>query len=171
MNDQSFGYRPTTTHASWGAGNPHLRITGGDEDRVIFELTEHDITIGSDQKSALVLPGADPLHARIIHDERDEYVLTMFGTGEMSSVQDASDEGPRSTVLRTGTRFTIGEWLLVFGREEFADHGRPYGGRQGGEGGHQVRQPDRPEYPVPPSAPPSAPPTSAAADSADRAES
>jgi hypothetical protein len=34
---------------------------------------------------------------------------------------------------------------MTFFREEFADHGRPYGGRVGGEIGHQRPQPERPQ--------------------------
>ena len=30
---------------------------------------------------------------------------------------------------------------MVYAREEYADHGRPYGGRVGGEVGHQKAQP------------------------------
>jgi hypothetical protein len=33
--------------------------------------------------------------------------------------------------------------VLTFVREEYADHGRPYGGRIGGELGRQRRQPSR----------------------------
>jgi predicted GNAT family acetyltransferase len=40
----------------------------------------------------------------------------------------------------------MGAWRLVFARDEFADHGRPYGGRNGGEGAHQRRQAPRPDY-------------------------
>jgi hypothetical protein len=32
---------------------------------------------------------------------------------------------------------------MSFYREEYADHGRPYGGRLGGEIGHQRQQPPR----------------------------
>ncbi len=32
---------------------------------------------------------------------------------------------------------------MSFFREEYADHGRPYGGRIGGELGHQRTQPSR----------------------------
>ena len=147
MNDQPYGYQPTTTHAGWGTGRPHLRLTGLNEERLLFDLTLDRVTIGSDEASTLQIPGADALHATIVHDEHDEYVLTMHGPGEMSTVRNTGDEGSPTAVLRTGTHFTIGEWLLVFSREEYADHGRPYGGRLGGEGAHQHRQPDRPDYP------------------------
>lgn len=144
MNDQTAGYTPTTTHAAWGAGDPHLRITGPDEERLIVPITVDTVTIGSGAGSTVVVPGADALHATITHDERDEYVLTMHGAGEMNASREESDD--RTEVLRTGARFTIGDWVLVFGREEFADHGRPYGGREGGELSDQDSQPQRPDY-------------------------
>ena len=43
------------------------------------------------------------------------------------------------------TRVEVGAWTMTFFREEFADHGRPYGGRVGGEIGHQRPQPERPQ--------------------------
>jgi hypothetical protein len=49
-------------------------------------------------------------------------------------------------VLRTGAQFVLGPWRFVFMRAEFADHGRPYGGREGGEGEVQPDQPPRPDY-------------------------
>jgi hypothetical protein len=40
---------------------------------------------------------------------------------------------PVDTVaLRTAARVEVGRWTMSFFREEFADHGRPYGGRIGG---------------------------------------
>ncbi|WP_460796671.1 FHA domain-containing protein [Microbacterium sp. GXF0217] len=135
---------PTTTHDAWGAGDPHLRITR-DDDRLVYHLRDDVVQIGSAAGSDLVLAGADPVHATITHDERDEYVLTLHGEGETSAAsQDVS--GERTQILRTGASFTIGEWELVFGREESADHGRPYGGRQGGEYSDQPLQPPRPDY-------------------------
>ena len=47
-------------------------------------------------------------------------------------------------VLRTGDRLQVGEVCFSFFREESADHGRPYGGRQGGEFSEQREQPPRP---------------------------
>jgi hypothetical protein len=51
----------------------------------------------------------------------------------------------RERILRTGCRLEVGDWVLVFARDEHADHGRPYGGRIGGELGHQRPQPAREE--------------------------
>ena len=138
---------PTTTHAEWGAGNPHLKITR-DDDRFEFALTSDAVRIGSAEGNELRLPETDPVHAEINHDDQDEYVLTLHGAGEMNASASAAETGAsgRSEILRTGARFTAGPRTLVFGREEFADHGRPYGGRTGGELSDQPPQPARPDY-------------------------
>ncbi len=145
---QADGEQPTTTHAERGAGDPHLRITSPEQDRTVFALRDERVTIGSGADCSLVIPGADAVHATILHDERDEYVLTLHGAGEMNAnptPAETGGSGDRSEVLRTGARFTVAGWTLVFGREEFADHGRPFGGREGGEFDDQPPQPARPE--------------------------
>ena len=141
------GYTPETTHAEFGAGNPRLRITR-DGERAEFALEADVVRIGSAADNELRLDGADPVHATITHDDRDEYVLDMHGAGEMNANPDAdaTHPGERMQTLRTGARFTVGEWTLVYAREEFADHGRPYGGRLGGEYSDQPLQPERPDY-------------------------
>lgn len=153
------GYQPTTTHAEWGAGDPHLRVSRGDE-RFVYHLVTDEVRIGSAEGNELRLAETDPLHATITHDERDEYVLTLHGKGEMNANPRTAETGVGSDVgagsgsgtdtnteiLRTGARFTAGGWTLVFGRAEFADHGRPFGGREGGELDDQPPQPARPDY-------------------------
>lgn len=147
--DTEDGSVPTTTHAQWGAGHPRLLITS-DGARFHHEIV-HDVTrIGSAPDSDLQLAGTDAHHATINHDERDEYVLTLHGEGEMNARSDpADDTSDRTETLRTGARFTAGPWSLVFVRDEFADHGRPYGGREGGEFSDQRAQPARPNYTSP----------------------
>jgi len=44
--------------------------------------------------------------------------------------------------LRTGDRIEIGDWTLSYFREEFADHGIPGGGRDGGDQ-HPVQEEPR----------------------------
>ncbi|WP_407357764.1 FHA domain-containing protein [Microbacterium sp. LTA6] len=141
------GNTPTTTHAEWGAGNPHLLITRDDE-RTEHPLDVDVVRIGSAGGNELQLSDTDPVHATIQHDERDEYVLTLHGEGEMNAQPDAAatHAGERTQTLRTGARFTAGPWTFVFAREEYADHGRPYGGRLGGEYSDQRLQPPRPDY-------------------------
>lgn len=127
----------TTTHAAWGAGHPRLLITGAYE-RYVHNINCDLTHIGSAPDSDVLLPSTAPLHAKVLHDTTDEYVLSMIGDGKTSS-------GPHET-LRTGAHFTAGPWELVFVRDEFADHGRPHGGRRGGELAYQKPQPPRPDY-------------------------
>lgn len=110
----------------------------------MFPITTDQVRIGSAPDNELTLVGAEPVHAVIAHDDRDEYVLTLTGPGEMNAR--AEDAENRTEVLRTGARFTIADWTLVFSRAEFADHGRPYGGREGGEFSDEQAQPSRPDY-------------------------
>jgi hypothetical protein len=70
----------TTTHAAWGAGHPRILATS-EHERYVHEISCDLIHIGSAADSDLKLPATDPLHAKILHDTTDEYVLTMFGEG------------------------------------------------------------------------------------------
>jgi len=144
MNTQERG---TTTHAEWGAGHPHLLITLEDT-HLVHEITEDETRIGSGADCQIRLEGIDPVHAIIRHDGHDDYDLEMVGPGQTSAniAKAAEEEGRPVETLHTGARFTAGDWRFVFVRDEFADHGRPYGGRLGGEGAHQRRQPPRPDY-------------------------
>ena len=131
----------TTTHYTRGGGRPRLifvqdsKSWNGQVPRE-FSLSAERVRIGSDDSVDLQLPGLDGVHAEIVHNDRDEYVLVRHGkvTGSF---------GPDSTsVLRTGSRLQMGQWCLAFFREEFADHGRPFGGRSGGEFAYQRPQRD-----------------------------
>lgn len=127
----------TTTHAGWGAGHPRL-LVASEHERFVHEL-DCDLThIGSADDSDVLLEHTDPLLATVTHDATDEYVLAMLGAG-------ATSRGPYQ-ILRSGAQFSAGPWHVVFARDEFADHGRPYGGRQGGEFSHQRPQAPRPDY-------------------------
>ncbi|WCM55406.1 FHA domain-containing protein [Microbacterium sp. EF45047] len=113
MDEQPDTAEPTTTHAEWGAGDPHLIVLRSLDERLVFPLTENRVTIGSAAGSSLVLDGADPVHATILHDDRDEYVLTLHGAGEMNANVPEGADGARTEVLRTGARFTIGDWTVM----------------------------------------------------------
>ena len=137
----------TTTHDPDRGGAPRLVVApsehpGPDERRQVFALRARVTTLGSDPRCDVVLANLEPLHAEVHHDERDEFVLLRRGSAGATRV----DGGPVDRArLRTGSRVQLGEVTLSFYREEYADHGRPYGGRVGGELGHQRPQPDRPE--------------------------
>jgi hypothetical protein len=136
----------TTTHDPNRGGNPRLVLAPGRHPspadvRQVFPLRGTVTTIGSDPGCDIRLAGIEPRHADIRHDDRDEFVLVRRGRPGSVLV----NGGPvDSSLLRTATRVQLGEVTLSFARDEYADHGRPYGGRVGGELGHQRPQPPRP---------------------------
>ena len=131
----------TTTHDPLHGGSPRLVLAKeyvvADEQPATYRLQERT-TIGSDPGSDICLTGLEPHHAVVEHDQRDEFVITAVegATRVHGAFVDRQ-------LLRTGTRVEVGTHRLVFFREEHADHGRPYGGRIGGEAGHQRPQPPR----------------------------
>jgi hypothetical protein len=131
-----------TTHDPARGGSPRLVLVKQDvwagERQPVFWLRDGETTIGSAPSCDVVLPGLEPLHATVVHDVDDEYVL-------LSPTATSRVHGAKVTraVLRTGSRVDLGRWQLAYHREEWADHGRPYGGRIGGELGHQRPQPPR----------------------------
>lgn len=146
--------RPTTTHYLPGSGRPRLifamqsRTWDGKAPRE-FDLLPDVTIIGSSGAADLILPGLEPQHARIVHDERDEYVLYVAGSERASDKPVLLESSSPGRILRTGALITLGEWRLAFFREEFADHGRPFGGRVGGEFAIQRPQPERRVTPRP----------------------
>jgi len=146
MNDDTYDDtgrpHPTTTHAEHGAGHPALFVSTLEDDGTAprkVPLDVDELTIGSAPGSGLELPGAEPHHLTIYHDERDEYRVRA-----LAPVGGGSAAEPDDRALRTGARLEVGPWVLTFWREERADHGRPYGGRQGGEFSEGRTQPPRP---------------------------
>lgn len=131
----------TTTHYGAGAGRPRLILVRDSETwdgsaPLEFNLTSTRITIGSAESSDLRLDGLEEFHADIVHTDDDEYKLISHGRTGGSS--DGRGEG--GSILRTGSRLVMGPWRLGFFREEYADHGRPFGGRNGGEFAYQKPQ-------------------------------
>ena len=137
--------RVTTTHDPDRGGNPRLILSLGAHPKAsdrptVFPLRDDVTTIGSAADCDIRLAGLEPLHAEILHDDDDEFVLTPVGSTAEARVHGAEVQ---SAILRTGSRIELGERVLTFFREEYADHGRPYGGRQGGELSNQRPQPSR----------------------------
>jgi hypothetical protein len=135
--------RVTTTHDPGRGGGPRLVEVPADgiarTAHPVHWLQRDVTTIGSDAACDVVLTGLAPLHAEVRHDEADEFVL-------VAHHPDVRVHGERVTtrLLRTSARVDLGPRTLTFVREEYADHGRPFGGRIGGELGVQRRQPPRP---------------------------
>lgn len=139
--------RVTTTHYTPGSGRPRLIFAVGSatwdgKPPREFDLLPERTVIGSGDEADLRLPGLAPVHAEIRHEGDDEYVLYGFDEvgGGGSSVEGRRGDG---RILRTGARIELGDWRLAYFRAEFADHGRPYGGRVGGELSDQRKQPPR----------------------------
>ena len=130
----------TTTHHTRGSGRPRLIFVqdsetwNGQVPREV-NLVGEKLVIGSSPDADLVLDGLLPVHATVEHNVDDEYVLIPHGPVRGS----VRSDGP--SILRTGARVQLGDWCLAYFREEYADHGRPFGGRSGGEMAYQ-----RPQY-------------------------
>jgi hypothetical protein len=145
--------RVTTTHDPLGGGRPRLLFPVGPRSMPgqlprAFYLKASGTTIGSGPDSDLRLDGLEETQAEIRRNEDDEYVLISRSQSLPSRV---NGQPVSEALLRTGTRIQFGDWTMSYFRQEFADHGRPYGGRIGGELGHQRPQStptyEPPEYP------------------------
>jgi FHA domain len=137
--------RVTTTHDPDRGGNPRLFLSPGahpfeGDPQTVYPLRNDVTTIGSGADCDIRLAGLEELHAEIRHDDADEFVLTPIGSTAEIRVNGAPVQ---RTILRTGYRIDLGGRALTFFREEYADHGRPYGGRSGGEFSEQRLQPSR----------------------------
>ncbi|KGJ78368.1 hypothetical protein GY21_07055 [Cryobacterium roopkundense] len=148
--DRKLRRRVTTTHYAPGGGRPRLIFVVGSKNwngqmPREFDLLPTTTTIGSAPESDLVLAELRTFHAEIRHDENDEYVLYPIGevSGSARSVDADTSTRGGGIILRTGSRVEMGKWRMAFFREEFADHGRPFGGRVGGEFAVQKPQPPR----------------------------
>jgi hypothetical protein len=137
----------TTTHDPIGGrGHPRLYLSdtsdpGVDRRVGVFALPADGVVIGSAEGSGLRLDGVDDVQAEIVRTDDDEYVLIARSASVTTTV--SGRQLPRQT-LHTGSRIQLGTWRLAYVRDEFADHGRPYGGRVGGELGRQRTQPKPP---------------------------
>ena len=139
--------RVTTTHDPYGGGHPRLylsdtRVPAMARQVLVFALLPGSTSIGSADDVDLHLDGVDPLQAVVERTADDEYELVVRGTTMHAYVN--GRELPRQR-LRTGARVEVGPWRLTYVRDEHADHGRPYGGRIGGELGRQRSQ-SQPTY-------------------------
>ncbi len=138
----------TTTHDPLGGGRPRLvYYTAPPEQggaRTELDLRRGTTTIGSGPEDDLVLEGLAPGQLQVRRNPAtDEYEVVPVA-GESVRVHGA--EVDRPVPLRTGAVVSVGRWSLTYRREEYADHGRPYGGRAGGEFARQRPQPPRPRY-------------------------
>lgn len=138
-----------TTHDPDRGGDARFHLAQGSLPgsgaALVFRLRPGD-RIGSGAQCEIRLPGLAEVHAVLRHDAEDEWAVeAVAGTTRVHGRNVARE------ILRTGTAVTLGTHRLSFVRDEYADHGRPHGGRVGGELGHQqpqeprVRQDDPPD--------------------------
>ena len=108
--------RPGTTHDPHRGGGARLVLVREavwpGERQPIFWLTE-GLTIGSDPGCDVVLPGLAPLHARLVHDDADEWVVSA-----VDGVTRVHGAPVGAAVLRTGARVDLGPHHLVYTRDE-----------------------------------------------------
>ncbi|MXG89102.1 FHA domain-containing protein [Nocardioides flavescens] len=112
------------------------------EAETVFWLRD-GMTIGSGPDCDVRLPGLADQHAVVEHDDDDEWVIR--AVRGLTRVHGAPVV---RQAMRTGARITLGSHELAYYREEYADHGRPFGGRIGGELGRQATQPPRESGPA-----------------------
>lgn len=126
---------PMTTTTDQGGGRPRLIFAlGGSAPQGAvpreFNLREGTTTrIGSGADTDLRLDGLAEQHAEIQCEGGDEYVLVDLGAGGSRVDGQPVERAP----LHTGDRIELGDWTMSYFRDEHADHGRPFGGREGGE--------------------------------------
>ena len=133
--------RISTTHDPAGGGGPRLFFPAADSAgaRLKVFFLQPEVSVGDREDADLRLRGVAPHQAVIRRNAKDEYVIEPDPDGLPVRVHGARVVG--ATQLRTGARIEIGNWKMVYFRAEHADHGRPYGGRQGGEIDQQKWQP------------------------------
>jgi FHA domain len=129
-----------TTHDPNGGGRPRLILSLGDSAPPDAKQREFDLrpgvtVIGSGPEADVQLDGLEDPHAEIRLEDGDEYIWVDLGADAGSRV-DGQPMGVQG--LHTGDRIEVGPWTMTYYRDEFADHGRPFGGRQGGEEGHPM---------------------------------
>jgi hypothetical protein len=140
--------RISTTHDPAGGGGPRLYFPAANSAgaRLKVFYLQPQVSVGDREDADLRLAGVAARQATISRNARDEYVIEPDPDGVPIRVHGSRILRP--TQLRTGARIEMGPWTMVYVRAEYADHGRPYGGRQGGEIDQQQWQPSgryRPE--------------------------
>lgn len=133
--------RSTRDDVPPGAGSPRLvqaaggqAVMGSDAAEGVqhgYPLDKDSVTLGSGDTQDIRLAGLESAHGEVLREpDGDEFVYVHVGRSGTSQVNGAV---VTRAALHHGDRLTLGDWTLVFQRDEFADHGRPDAGRQGGD--------------------------------------
>lgn len=121
-------------YVEYGVGNFWLCIMNG-EDCIEFVIEIELVCIGFVEGNELCIVGIDLVYVEIVYDECDEYVVILYGEGEMNLNfgVDVMYFGECIEMLCIGLCFIVGLWEFVFVCDEFVDYGCFYGGCFGGE--------------------------------------
>jgi hypothetical protein len=122
-------------------GHPRLVIAAGGHASVgspesvgiqrAFTLDGDVVTIGSADTQDVQLAGLEREHGVIRREaDADEWIYSDVHPSTASRVDGVLTD---SAGLHHGDRLELGAVTLVFQRDEEADHGRPEGGREGGD--------------------------------------
>jgi hypothetical protein len=124
-----------------GAGNP--RLVRATEGRAVAGSPEAEgreqsyplrlavTTIGSADGQEVQLDGVGAAHGEVRRDAGDDEFVYRHLDAEGVSYLDGA--AVTEAGLHHGDRLTVGPWTLIFQRDEYADHGRFEGGREGGD--------------------------------------
>jgi hypothetical protein len=128
----------STTTADRSGGYPRLVLAAGgtaavDSDAAAgvqreFPLLSGRTVIGSGAGADVTLAGLADRHGEVRRDAAGDYVYVHLGPANGSRV---NGQPVSEAVLHTGDRIEVGGWVLSYARDEYADHTRPDGGRQG----------------------------------------
>ena len=122
-------------------------IRGRATDRTVFRLRDDVTTIGSRRR---LRHPAGRARAAARRGPARRRTTSSCWSGSVARADTRVNGAPvrhaRSCAPAPGS--SSASWTMTFYREEYADHGRPYGGRVGGELGHQRPQPSRAPLPA-----------------------
>ena len=121
-----------------GSGTPPQSTTA----TIAFSLCSRTAQLPANSAGEAIRPRKPATIRRpaIRRDERDEYIYVDLGSEAPGRVDGQAISGKP---LRTGDRIELGDWTLSYFREEFADHGIPFGGQHGSDA-DPVQQEPRP---------------------------
>lgn len=95
-----------------------------------FPLDADTTMLGGATRQDIHLAGLPPAYGAVVHRRGDEYIYMQLDPAYTARLNGTCII---TAALHHGDRLTLGHHELVFQRDEFADHGRFDGGRQGGE--------------------------------------
>ncbi len=116
--DPASGGHPRLVFSSGGMAAADSAAAAGVQRE--FALLPGRTVIGSGAGVNLRLAGLADRHAEVRRNESGQWVYVHLGPPDASKV---NGQPVTEAVLHTGDRIEIGDWLLSYARDEYADHG------------------------------------------------